>query len=165
MNLYQIDNEILDLLETEPVDPETGEILNVENYELLLSLIGDRDKKIENVACFIKNLDAEVLAIKAEEDQLAKRRKAKENKAAGLREYLSGVLLMDNQRKFESPRCRVSFRETKFADIPDEHKISKKYFIKKTEERLDKRSILEALKEGKRIRGAELKTRQAIQIK
>lgn len=58
MNLYQIDREILSC-----VDQETGEIID---FEQLDALQMDRERKIENLACYIKNLKAEEAAFSAE---------------------------------------------------------------------------------------------------
>ena len=64
MNLYQIDEQIQDILSQEIMDPETGEIFDVDNYELLAQLELSRETKIENTALFIKNLEAEFNALK-----------------------------------------------------------------------------------------------------
>ena len=58
MNIYQIDQEILNL-----VDPETGEIMDWEAFDALQMA---REAKIENVACWYKNLVAEAAAIRQE---------------------------------------------------------------------------------------------------
>lgn len=86
MNLYEIDKAIETAFNL-AIDPETGEV-NEEQMMLLEMLEMDRDKKIENVACFIKNLRADAAAYKAEKDAFAKRQKQAENKAESLSNYL-----------------------------------------------------------------------------
>ena len=80
MTLYEIDKAITDL-----ADPETGEITD---FEALDNLQMARDQKIENIACYYKNLVSDAEAIKAEKEALAERQKVAENKAARLKEYL-----------------------------------------------------------------------------
>ena len=63
MNIYEIEQAITDL-----VDPETGEITD---FEALDALSMARDEKIENVALWTKNLNAEAKAIREEEKALA----------------------------------------------------------------------------------------------
>ena len=75
--LYEINNAILECCDT-----ETGEILDVERLQQLQL---EKGQKIEGVALYIKNLDAEAAALKTEEAALAERRKAKENKAKRLK--------------------------------------------------------------------------------
>ena len=78
--LYEIDNDILNC-----VDEETGEILD---FEKLNSLQMERDKKIEGVALYIKQLNAEAALIREEEKALAERRKRKEKLSAKYAEWL-----------------------------------------------------------------------------
>jgi ssDNA-binding Zn-finger/Zn-ribbon topoisomerase 1 len=72
MNLYEIAAAITAL-----VDPETGELLDFDAFDALNL---ERERKIENIGCWIKDLSAEAAAIKAEEDALKKRREALESK-------------------------------------------------------------------------------------
>ena len=80
MNLYEIDAAITAL-----VDPETGEI---SDFTKLEELSMARDQKLENVACWYKNLMAEAKAIRDEEKVLAERRQSAERKAESLKRYL-----------------------------------------------------------------------------
>lgn len=108
MTLYEIDKEIQALI------TEDGEIEDAERFDALAM---ERDRKIENVGCWVKNLDAEAAAIREEERNLAERRRKLESKAAKLTAYLDHAL--DGQ-KFESPRVAISYRKSKAVEIPDE---------------------------------------------
>lgn len=108
MTIYEIDQAILNL-----VDPETGEITD---FEALDNLSMERDRKIENIACYYKNLTSDVAAIKAEEESLSERRKAIENKAIRLKDYLSYIL---HGEKFQSARCAVTFRKSTSVSVRD----------------------------------------------
>ena len=67
------------------------------------------DQKVENIACFIKNLRADAAALKAEKEALQKRQKAAEAKAESLTRYLSAYLA---GAKFSSPKASVTWRKT-----------------------------------------------------
>lgn len=112
MTLYEIDKSIEQLVNA--VDPETGELL-VDN-DALDALMMERDGKIENIACFIKNLTADAKALKDEEAALAERRKAAEKKAERLKDYLSYVL---GGEKFQTVKCAVSFRKSQTVEIDE----------------------------------------------
>ncbi len=112
MTLYEIDKSIEQLVNA--VDPETGELL-VDN-EALDALMMERDGKIENIACFIKNLTADAKALKDEEAALAERRKAAEKKAERLKDYLTYVL---GGEKFQTVKCAVSFRKSQTVEIDE----------------------------------------------
>lgn len=109
MKLYEIEDAIL-----ECIDMETGEVIDIER---LNDLQMKREEKIENVACWIKDLKAEAEAIKAEKMALAERQKAAENKAESLKNWLAYAL--DGQ-KFKTARCAVSFRQTESVEVTPE---------------------------------------------
>ena len=70
--LYEIDQEILDC-----VDLETAEILDTARLDALQM---ERERKLEGVALWVKDLKAEAEAVKAEADKLTARKKALDNK-------------------------------------------------------------------------------------
>ena len=57
-SIYEIDQQIMQC-----IDFETGEIVDAEKLNALQI---EKDKKIEGIACWIKNLNAEAQNIKAE---------------------------------------------------------------------------------------------------
>ena len=88
MNIYEINKAIENILEDGfSVDEETGEILFDESD--LNALNAEISEKIENVACYIKNLTADILALKEEERNLNARRKQKERKVDSLKGYIN----------------------------------------------------------------------------
>ena len=108
MTLYEIDKEIQALI------TEDGEIEDIERFDALAM---ERDRKIENVGCWVKNLDAEAAAMREEEKTLAERRHRLESKAERLKAYLDHAL---DGAKFESPRVAISYRKSKAVEIQDE---------------------------------------------
>ena len=154
MSLWDIDARIEEL-----VDYETGEIAD---YEALEALEMERDTKISNTACFIKQLRAEAEAIKTEKLELGKRQSAKENYADRLEEYLAKYL---NGMKFEDSRCRISYRKSEQVEV-DETKIDElpARFVK-IEKKISKQAIKDALKGGQSIEGCRLVEHQNMQIK
>ena len=113
LNIYEINQAILDL-----VDPETGEILDGEAFDQLQM---EREAKLENVACWIKNLVAEGAALRAEEVNLAERRKLVERKVERLKKYLGDAL---GGEKFQTAKCAVSFRKTSKVEVTDARSVA-----------------------------------------
>lgn len=109
VNLYILADEIENVLNNLEIDEETGEILN---YQALENLRVDFEEKAENVACYIKNLSSESKAMKLEEKNLAARRKAVENLAERLINYLKNNMVKMKKDKIVSPRVAVSFRKS-----------------------------------------------------
>lgn len=167
MTLYEIDKAILEAIEQAInfVDEETGEISNVDLSATLEALQTARDEKLENVGLYIKNLAAEADLIKAEEAALRDRRQAKERKAERLKTYLTASLLNSEQSKFETPRLALSFRKSVAVEITNEAALPAAYVKTQTVTTPDKNAIKAAIKSGKKVTGATLTERKALQIK
>ena len=153
MNLYEVAEEIEKAFAL-AVDPDTGEI-DDEKMVLLESLQMERDRKIENVACLVKNLKADAQALKAEKDAFARRQKQAENKAEALSRYLMDAL---NGEKFSSNRCSVSFRHTQKVTLDEGYTIYDidTHFVRMKEPELDKTAIKKALEDGTPIAGVHM---------
>lgn len=169
MKLYEINAQLDELLtngfgET-CVDEETGEIDVAKADEMLEQLTMERQDKLENTACYIKALEADVDAIRAEEVKLAGRRKAKETKAGSLRELLKYCMLKYGDTKLDTPRAALSFRKSTAVEITNKQELPREYVKTVTEEKILKQEIGQALKQGKAIPGAELKEQLNLQIK
>ena len=156
MNLYDIEYEIMNC-----VDPETGEIIDEQRLDALQMA---REKKIENILLWIKNLKSEADAIKIEEKSLADRRKADEKKAESLTQYVQNVL---NGEKFKTPRVAVNYRKSE-AVIVDDMELMLEVcddYLKYKDPEPDKVKIKAALKDGLDVPGCHLEERQNMTIK
>lgn len=160
-NLYQINQAILDCIDT-----ETGEIIDAEK---LNELMIEKEVKIENVALWIKNLNADADAFKAEKDAFAEREKAARNKADNLKQWLSTVL--DGQ-KFSTSKVQINFRSSESVEIEDEKKFVDWAWDNERDDLLtykdptpNKTAIKQLLKSGKTLDGVLIVKNQNIQIK
>lgn len=143
-NLYEINQAILAC-----VDPETGEIIDDRIGDLMM----EREQKLENIALWIKNLQADAQAFKAEKEAFDKRQKAAEKKIVSLMKYLTDNL---QGEKFSTTKCAVSFKKSERVDVFNEALVPKKYLAKKVTLAPDKNAIKELLKAGKRVNGCRL---------
>jgi len=154
LTLYEIDSAIMAC-----IDAETGEIVDPAKLEALQM---ERERKIENVALWVKNLKAITSAIKAEKDALAEREANHKAKIESLSKWLLGTL---DGAKFETPKVKISFRNSEAVEITDESAIPAEYIREKVETAPDKAAIKEALKSNFQIPGAILVQNKNIQIK
>lgn len=163
MKLFDIDEKLaacVKLDESRVVDTESGEIIDL---EAIAALEMERDKKIENLGCWYKNLLADAEALKAQKNAFAEREKAAKAKAESLRGFLGRYL---NGKKFESAKVAMSFRKSEavefdakcIGDVPEE-------FLKFKDPELDKVAVKKAIKAGETVPGCELVARQNLQIK
>ncbi len=172
MKFYEINSEIQATLDAyleidgNLVDSETGEVLEeaaaVAVAQRLEELQVAKEEKLESIACWIKGMDAEEAAIKAEEKNLAARRKALENKRDRIFQFLQRML---DGEKISSPRVKVSYRKTTSVNILNLSEIPTSYKRVKTIEEPDKNAIKEAIKAGETVPGAELVDGVSMSIK
>lgn len=164
MTLYEINSQIDQLVEElfNSVDEETGEV-SAELTEALDQLNLAKEEKLENIACFIKNLKAESAAIDEEIKTLKARLDAKENKIERMKEYLA--YCMGDELKFETAKVSLSFRKSKAVEITDEENIPEAYIVIKTTSRVDKVAIKHAIDKGEEVPGASLVDHKSLQIK
>ena len=158
MTIYEINEQILNC-----IDPETGEIIDIDK---LNELELEKDAKIENVDCWIKELKAEAAAIKAEKQTLAERQRVAENKAESLKKWLAYAL---QGEKFKTAKCSVSFRKTESVEVTDEGLSN---LMKEHDELLtykapepNKKAIKDALKDGLSVQGVRLECNTSTIIK
>ncbi len=152
-NLYEINKAILDCL-----DPETGEIVDDRIGELFM----EREQKLENIALWIKNLQADAHAFKAEKEAFEKRQKAAEKKIVSLQKYLTDNL---HGETFSTAKCAVSFRKSERVEVFNEEIVPKKYLAKKVTFAPDKDAIKAMLKAGHKVGGCRLVEKLNLQIK
>ena len=160
--LYEIDQDILDC-----VDLESGGILDTEKLDALQM---ERERKLEGVALWIKDMKAEATAVKQEADKLNARKKALENKMEGLRAWL--LMALDGE-KLKTPRCNVYQTHNQRVAVADEAKLisflqtleEPEKFLRFKDPELKKDEIKKALKDGTIIPGAELEETESVVIK
>lgn len=144
-------------------DEETGEVLFDE--ENLTALELERNKKLEAVALYIKSLEAEAEAMKAEAKKLSDRREAKERKAERLRSYISNSMQALGDTKLETAKVALSFRKSEAVEVYDPVLLPAEFTKTKTTVTPDKTAIKAAIKSGQEVAGATLEVKQNLQIK
>ena len=164
MQLYKIDKAIEEAINL-GTDPETGELLNVDELEALMI---EKQTKTENIALWIKNLRSDIEAMKAERDSFNQRIKTATNKMESLKDYLAFCL---NGEKFETERVKVSYRKSEQFSISDEAafilwaQTGGDSFLRYKTPEIDKTKIKDVLKAGFEVPFATIEEKQNLQIK
>ena len=156
-----------------PVDPEERrKEMQQAWFDTLDGMEQELVCKAENVAVYIKAMEAEAKSLKAEEDKLKVRRQAKENAAKRMREYLMGCMKQANISKIDEPRAIISLRNNpESVEISDENDFISwanedhdEYLRYKAPE-INKTAVKNALKSGAEIPFAALTRSQSLTIK
>ena len=150
--LYEIQEDILSC-----IDLKTGEIIDVER---LHGLQMERQQKIRNIACWIKNLLADARAYEEEEKTFAARKTAAKNKADSLKQYLSDCL---HGEKMQDKEFTIGWRKSQKIHIDEGAAIPAAYLIP-VPDKVDRQGLKDALRQGVLLPGITLMEYNNIQI-
>ena len=162
MNLYQIENEYLQLSEM-LIDSE-GE-LTPELIEALEINGNNLKNKAVNYGYVIKQMEGNVDLIDAEIKRLQAMKKSRVNAAERLKETIKTAMLMYDLNTIEIPTMKLSFRKSESIEIINEAQLSEDFTTTKVTTTPNKVAIKEALKNGVEVAGAVLVTNLNLQIK
>jgi predicted nuclease with TOPRIM domain len=159
MKLYELTDNYMQLI-------ELADQLDEETFRNTLESIQDSiEDKVENTAKVIKSIEADVLAIKEEEKRLKERRQSLETKIDNIKDYLKEQLEKTGIDKVKRPTITVSIQNNPpKAEIVDEKTIPLTYKIPQPA-KLNKKAILEAMKNGEKVPGAVLVQERGLRIK
>lgn len=136
--------------------------------DTLDSLGGDLQVKAQSVVMFTRNLEATAAAIKDAEAQMAQRRKAIENRVAGLKRYTLAAMEAAGVQKIECPFFRLTVRDNPGAVDVFEPDLLPAQFMVRPESpppAPDKKAIAAALKAGEDVPGARLTSGKRLEVK
>lgn len=162
--LYQISSDYMAVLDGGMViEEETGEIIfDSTNLDDLKAAYED---KLEACALYLKNLESDAEAIKAEEKALADRRRTIERKAERMRDYVSSCVQDVAGCKFETPRVSLYLRKSKRVEVFDLGAVPGEYVVRKETVQPDKKAIKDAIGSGDSVPGAVVRECFSLQVK
>ena len=158
MNLYQMNQatkELYELLQNDEIDEQT--------FKDNLEGIGV-DQKINSYCEVIRQMQADVAMIDAEIERLEKHKKPLNNSIDRMKNTLIEHLNCRGENKVATERFTVRLTHSERINIADESIVPKKYWIKQ-DPKLDRATIKELLKNGTKVRGAEIIKNTGVVIK
>lgn len=161
MNIYEIDQQIASL-----IDEETGELLDVQAF---MDLQMERERKIENMVLWLKNLSAQSAAIKKEIDVLTERKRRADRKCESLKRYIVEIL---GGEKFSTAKCSVSYHRSKSLQVQDNASLvswleenGHSDLVVRKEPEVSKKSVTDLIKQGAGVPFAELIENTSLVVK
>jgi hypothetical protein len=151
--LYQLSGNYLQALDF-LTDPELNIPIEAVN-DTLEDLTGELEDKAVNIAKFIRNLEATADAIKKAEVDMAKRRKAFENRVQWLKDYLKTNMEATGITQIDCPYFKLSIaKNPPSLELFDSQAVPDEY--KHIETVITEPAIKAALSSGHDIQGARL---------
>lgn len=141
-------------------------------FDTLTSIEGEFNEKAENVAVYIKNLNAEIKAVKAEEKALKARRLSIECQAKRMTDYLLRSMNAVGVKTIDMPRARMTLKLNPESVVLEnegalirwamEHDDS---ILKYSEPEIKKNDVKALLRMGQQIPYAHLERKESVTIK
>lgn len=155
MKLYEISQQYADVQKLIDSD-DTGSMADA-IAETMQMIEGDFQDKAVNVVLFTQNIESDIEAIDTEIKRLQDKKKAIQNKAEGMREYLRMNMAATGINKISCPLFSITLSTPqKQVEITNESMLPDDYVTVKTVIAPDKSKILADLKEGVNVAGAVL---------
>ena len=162
MTLFEIDQAIANCVKLDGredyVDVSTGEVIDIRALDTLKM---ERNTKISNIDCWIKNLEAEEKALGEQEKIFANREKAAHNKKEQLKSYLAASLAGE---KWKNNEVQITWKKSYPVEITDIKKLSSHY-LKWKEPEPNKILIGKDLKAGIKLDGAMIVEKNNINVR
>lgn len=140
MKLYELSQryqQALDLIESAEDD------FTEEQWDILVELEGAFNDKVENVGKFVKSLDADITAIKAERQRLAAREKTLDRKVDWLKAYLLHAIRSSGKDKVKGHVLTVSLRKAPIScEVLDAEEVPADFKREVTEVKVDRNGII-----------------------
>ncbi|HEY8037814.1 MAG TPA: siphovirus Gp157 family protein [Methylobacter sp.] len=164
LSLYELSANYLQALDF-LTDPEMDLPIETVN-DTLEALGGELEDKAINVAKFFRNMEATADAIKVAEANMAKRRKALENRVQWLKNYIKGNMEVCGISNIECPHFKLSIQKNPaIVNVLDEDAIPAQFKEAVISWKIDKTAIKDAIKSGSVVPGTELISSTRLSIK
>lgn len=160
MNLFELtENYVKFFTEFDNVDEITDEMQEMAN-----NLNVEIEEKCDNYAKMIKNLEADVDAYKSQEKIFNEKRKVAENKVKWLKQNLQASMELQGRKKVKTDLFSFNIQKNAPSlEITDEKNIDDSYYV--VERKLNKRELLNDIKEGLIIDGVGIKQTESLRIR
>jgi exonuclease VII small subunit len=163
MKLYELKNEYLEL--SQMLADDENQIPEEALRDTLEGIAGEIEDKVLNIAAVIESFKAHADAIKKARDKMYKREQTLQAATQRLKDYVIFCMRATGVKKAESPELRVTLSDgVARVVIDNEDSLPADFVALRTEKFIDKRQIMEAIKEGQEVPGVHLEKTPSLRI-
>ena len=168
MKLYEITAQYQRLMD----DIAEGNIPEEAVKDTLDAVEGEFDLKMDNLACYVKSVNAEAAAIKNEIAALTERMKSKQAEADRLIEYMYGEMCKVGKTKVETARCKLTIKQNPEAVTISDNaafiewaQINNDSLLTYAQPTINKTKIKETIKAGETVPMCSITRNQRLEMK
>lgn len=149
MTIYEMTEEYMELLQLAE-DPDVDQDVIADTLD---ALSGEIDDKADGYAKVIRQMEADIVGVKAEETRLSARRKVMENNVRHLKEHLMYAMAAVGKEKIKTELFNFTVRKNAASVVMDEgyiENIPEEYLIQQ-DPKIDRAKIKADLKAGNNL--------------
>lgn len=156
LSLYTMTSDMMALLEAEDIDDK-----------LIEAAFGNIQTKGNSICHFIRNIESAITAHKDEETRISNRRKAMENKVGRLKEYVKFSMERLEVDELQAGTFTLKIQNNPpSVEVIDEIAIPSRFFtIIPSTKQLDKKRLLDELKNGTSVAGCQITRGRSLRIR
>ena len=133
--------------------------------EILATVEGALEEKLEAYAMVIRNIESDVEGLKAEEKRLGDRRKTMENGIKRMKVSMQEAMSSTGEKKIQGEKFTFTVQKNPPSlKVVDEELIPRNFFTD-VAPILDKKALMEELKAGRVMPGAQIQQGESLRIR
>lgn len=161
MTLYELTDDYRNLLEMAQNPDIDGQTIK----DTLEAIQGDIEEKADGYAKVIKELSADTDKITAEIKRLTDRKNTIQNNIAYMKQSLTSAMTVTGNTKFRTDLFSFNIQKNPPALVVDDEKAIPQEYLIPQEPKVDKKSIIDFLKNGNKVPYAHIEQSEGVRIR
>ena len=161
MTLYELTDDYRNLLEMAQNPDIDGQAIK----DTLEAIQGDIEEKADGYAKVIKELSADTDKITAEIKRLTDRKNTIQNNIAYMKQSLTSAMTVTGNTKFRTDLFSFNIQKNPPALVVDDEKAIPQEYLIPQEPKVDKKSIIDFLKNGNKVPYAHIEQSEGVRIR
>ena len=161
MTLYELTDDYRNLLEMAQNPDIDGQAIK----DTLEAIQGDIEEKADGYAKVIKELSADTDKISAEIKRLTDRKNTIQNNIAYMKQSLTTAMTVTGNTKFRTDLFSFNIQKNPPALVVDDEKAIPQEYLIPQEPKVDKKAIIDFLKNGNKVPYAHIEQSEGVRIR
>ena len=161
MTLYELTDDYRNLLEMAQNPDIDGQAIK----DTLEAIQGDIEEKADGYAKVIKELSADTDKISAEIKRLTDRKNTIQNNIAYMKQSLTSAMTVTGNTKFRTDLFSFNIQKNPAALVVGDEKAMPQEYLIPQEPKVDKKAIIDFLKNGNKVPYAHIEQSEGVRIR